>query len=59
MLRNLTLLLLALFLFAYLASAAPIPREAAVARKELKQLRLKRGDPTPVRRADSTQPSGK
>jgi len=57
-LANISLLLLVLFLFATIASAAPIPREASLARKELKQLRLKRGEPTPVKRAGS-EPSSK
>jgi hypothetical protein len=51
-----TVLLLGLFAS---ASPLPIPRDAtAAAKRELKQFKLRRGDPEPfVRRADAAKPS--
>ncbi|KAJ7042131.1 hypothetical protein C8F04DRAFT_1073387 [Mycena alexandri] len=52
------LLLFAVVLFITLAAAAPIPNEAALAKKSLKQFKLKRGDnPSRVGRAAAV-PSG-
>ncbi|KAJ7168392.1 hypothetical protein C8R43DRAFT_1121553 [Mycena crocata] len=51
------LLLFAVLLFAFLATAAPIPTEAGLAKKALKQYKAKRGE-TPTRIARDAKPSG-
>lgn len=50
------LLLFAVLLFAFLATAAPIPTEGGLVKKSLKQYKVKRGE-TPTRR-DAAKPSG-
>ncbi|THU96343.1 hypothetical protein K435DRAFT_858654 [Dendrothele bispora CBS 962.96] len=50
-----TILLLGLFTA---ATPIPIARDAAAAKRELKQFKLKRGDPEPfVKRADAAAPA--
>ncbi|KAG7086464.1 hypothetical protein E1B28_002416 [Marasmius oreades] len=49
-------LLISMLILGFIVSAAPIPAKKAVAGRSLKQLKLKRGDRSPLKRDDPNLP---
>ncbi|KAF9265848.1 hypothetical protein L218DRAFT_956818 [Marasmius fiardii PR-910] len=58
--KQIFLLLISILLLSLTTSAAPIPAQNAVVGRSLKQLKLKRGDPNPLKRdvPNPPKPSG-